>query len=212
MAPKHTSKVLPYLILSKKRITLFNPNKPSVYADTAMEDAAMNNIPSQASLESAMGGSGTINPLTENEMSSSQAKNLEEEDMVDFKSQDFNVPPLFGCNLSEENLKNDVWPYVLWAMLKIPLPKITSWAADATFDCLADFIEVASKVDKKFVVFPYSLSNYKLFSNLPPGVADLEGLPETIEDWLQYFPQAKPRAKGGNVYMALLNMPLFCVH
>jgi len=35
-------------------------------------------------------------------------------------------------------------------------------------------------------------------------VVDLNSLPEEIDDWLPYFPQAKPQAKGGNVYMALL--------
>jgi len=33
---------------------------------------------------------------------------------------------------------------------------------------------------------------------------DLDSLPEEVDEWLQYFPGAKPRAKGGNVYMALL--------
>jgi len=38
------------------------------------------------------------------------------------------------------------------------------------FDCLADFIKAAGKEDKKFIVFPYNLSNYKSMSALPPGV------------------------------------------
>jgi len=36
-------------------------------ADTSTKDAAMNNIPSQASLESTSGGSMTVDPLMENE-------------------------------------------------------------------------------------------------------------------------------------------------
>jgi len=41
-------------------------------------------------------------------------------------------------------------------------------------------------------------------SELPPGVVDLDSLPEEIDNWLSYFPQAKPHAKGGNIYTALL--------
>jgi len=39
---------------------------------------------------------------------------------------------------------------------------------------------------------------------LPPAIVDLDSLPEEVEEWLQYFPGAKPRTKGGNVYTALL--------
>jgi len=77
----------------------------------------MNDIPLQAGLESATGGSGAVNPPIEHETHSSQAKPSAEEEMVDFESQDFNIPPLFGQDLSEESLKDDKWPYVLWAML-----------------------------------------------------------------------------------------------
>jgi len=56
------------------------------------------------------------------------------------------------------------------------------------FDCLADFIKAAREEDKKFIVFPYHLSQYKAVSDLPEGVVDLDSLPEEINDWLAYFP------------------------
>jgi len=87
---------------------------------------------------------------------------------------------------------------------KDPLARKTRQAANAMFDCLADFIEVAGKEDKKFIVLLYNLSQYKAVSDLPEGIVDLDSLPEEIDKWLAYSPQAKPCTKGGNVYMAIL--------
>jgi len=70
--------------------------------------------------------------------------------------------------------------------------------------CLANFIEAASKEDKQFMVFPYNLSHYKQVNDLPGSITNIESLPEEVDEWLQYFLQAKPRAKGRNVYMAVL--------
>jgi len=92
----------------------------------------------------------------------------------------------------------------MWATLKIPAPEKPGNAADAMFDCLTDFIEAAADEDKQFRVFPYHLSRYKSVTDLPTPIADLDSLPEEVDDWLQYFPSAKPRVKGGNVYTALL--------
>jgi len=74
----------------------------------------------------------------------------------------------------------------------IPLPENQGRVADIMSDCLADFIEAAGKEDKKFIIFPYNLSNYKSVSDLPLGVVDLDSLLEEIDDWLPYFPQTKP--------------------
>jgi len=124
--------------------------------------------------------------------------------MLDFENEDFTIPPSFSHKLLEESLKDDEHLFVLWATLKIPMPENPGWVADAMFDCLANCIKAAGKEDKTFMVFPYNLSNYKSVSDLPPGVVDLEGLLVEINDWLHYFPQAKPRAKGSNVYTVLL--------
>jgi len=130
------------------------------------------------------------------------AKSVEEE--VNFKTEDFAVPPSFGHDLSEESIKTNNHPFVLWANLKIPTLEKPGNAADAMFDCLADFIEATGKEDKQFQVFPYHLSRYKLVMDLPPSITNLDSLPEEVDDWFNYFPGAKPRAKGGNVYMTLL--------
>jgi len=62
-------------------------------------------------------------------------------------------------------------------------------ATNALFDCLANFIEVAGKEDKQLMIFLYHLSNHKTVSKLPNVIMDVEGLPEEVNDWLQYFPQ-----------------------
>jgi len=163
------------------------------------DDAAMNNA-SQGGSASATGSSGAVDPPADQDQE--QNKTIDEE--VDFENKDFTVPPSFGCELLEESLKNDAHPYILWATLKILAPEKPGNAANAMFDCLADFIEAAAEEDKQFCVFPYHLSCYKSETNLPATITDLDSLPEEVDEWLQYFPGAKPRVKGGNVYMALL--------
>jgi len=86
--------------------------------------------------------------------------------------------------------------------LHIPLNPIN--AADMVFDRLANFIEAAMEEDKQFVVFPYHLSSYNLVNELPPLVDDVETLPDEVKDWLQYFPEAKPRRCGGDIYTPVL--------
>jgi len=49
---------------------------------------------------------------------------------------------------------------VIWATLKLNiLPNLVN-PSNVVFDGLADFIEAATEEDKKFVVFPYNLSEY----------------------------------------------------
>jgi len=117
------------------------------------EDAAMNDA-SQGGSASATGSSGVVDPPAAHMQDSD--KHIEEE--IDFENKDFAVPPSFGRELSEESLKTDVTPYVLWANLKIRAPEKPGNAADAMFDCLADFIEAAADEDKQFQMFPYHLS------------------------------------------------------
>jgi len=116
------------------------------------EDAAMNDA-SQGGSASATGSSGAVDPPAAH---TNSAHSHEEE--VDFESKDFAVPPSFGQELSEESLKTEATPYVLWANLKIPAPAKPGNTADAMFDCLADFIEAAADKDKQFWVFSYHLS------------------------------------------------------
>jgi len=162
------------------------------------DDAAMNDA-SQGSSASATGSSGAVDPPAERSRDSSKP-----EEEVDFENEDFAVPPSFARVITEETLRTDAQPHVLWATLKIPAPEKPGNAADAMFDCLADFIEAAADEDSHFCVFPYQLSRYQSLAALPQSIVDLDSLPEEVDDWLQYFPGAKPRAKGGNVYTALL--------
>jgi len=148
------------------------------------------NDASQGGSVSTTRSSGAVDPPAEKDKGSPEKSS--EADKINFENEDFMVPPSFGQELSEESLKEDGHPFVLWANLKIPLPENPGRAADAMFDCLADFIEAAGEEDKKFIIFPYNLSNYEAVSDLPPGVVDLDGLPNEVDEWLSYFPQAKP--------------------
>jgi len=170
---------------------------------TLVEDAAMQE--STSLLEGATNRSGTVDPPLIDRQSDEQtfSKNNSNEEVLDFDA-DFMVPPSFQQELSEEMLKDNQQPFVLWTTLKILLSENPGNVADAMFDCLADFIKAAGNEDKQFTVFPYNLSNYKQVNDLPALITNVESLPEEVDEWLQYFPQAKPRAKCGNVYTAAL--------
>jgi len=117
-------------------------------------------------------------------------ENEEEEETVEFsdKSQ---LPPLFSCLHSEETLYDKSHHYVLCATLELSLPSNPGNAGDALFDCLASFMQAASKEDILFILFPYHLSEYQAVANLLAGIVNIKTLPEEMDDWLHYFPQAK---------------------
>jgi len=75
---------------------------------------------------------------------------------------------------------------------------------DTVYDSLADFIDQVGSEDKHFTVFLYNLSEYRYVEDLPPAINDIDKLPEEADDWLAYFPQAKPCFWGGYIYMAVL--------
>jgi len=58
--------------------------------------------------------------------------------------------------------------------------------------------------DPHFVVYLYNLSAYKSIDNLPPPIKMADDLLDNIDEWLEYFPQARPWVSGGDMYMALL--------
>jgi len=66
---------------------------------------------------------------------------------------------------------------------------------------LVDFI---NQVGSYFMVVPYNLTEYQHVDNLPLAIDNIEKLPEEADKWLAYFPQAKPRFQGSNMYMAVL--------
>jgi len=79
------------------------------------------------------------------------------------------------------------------------------------FDTLDKFLTKMQEADHKFTVFPHNLSQYRSLTSLPLALDDPELLPTEVDDWLVYFPQAKPQFQGGNVYMTVLigtSMPL----
>ncbi len=58
--------------------------------------------------------------------------------------------------------------------------------------------------DDCFAVFPYNLSFYLDPGDLPPPLNNLDLVLDAIDEWLQYFPEAKPQAHGGNLYTLVL--------
>jgi len=94
-------------------------------------------------------------------------------------------------------------PFVLWATVKIPVLENPGNVANAMLNCLANFIKAAGKEDTYFMIFPYHLSKYSQVSNLPQAIVNIDSLPKEVDDWLQYFSQAKTRAKGGKSTLLL---------
>jgi len=101
-------------------------------------------------------------------------------------------------------LRDEQRPFVLWATLKLNILLNPNNAADTGFDGLADFIKLAMEEDEQFAIFPYHLSEYIVVDKLLPVINDVEMLPKEIEDWLQYFPDAKPPRQGGDIYTVVL--------
>jgi len=54
------------------------------------------------------------------------------------------------------------------------------------------------------MVFTHNLSEYELTDDLPQPIEDPDLLPDNVDGWLQYFPQACPRARRGYTYMSVL--------
>jgi len=60
------------------------------------------------------------------------------------------------------------------------------------------------EADRKFTVFPHNISKYGTLANLPCSIKEQEDLPTKVNEWLEYFPQAKPCFNGGDVYTSAL--------
>jgi len=104
----------------------------------------------------------------------------------------------------EETLHNNDWPYVFWASLWLPIPKDPVNPMAVVYDALEEFIVQMVEEDPNFVIYPYHLSNYESVEDLPPPIETPDGLPDDINEWLDYFPQAKPQISRGDTYTALL--------
>jgi len=114
------------------------------------------------------------------------------------------MPPSFSHPISEETLQDERCPFVQWAMLKFNIPPNSNNAEDIVYNWLADFIKQAGLEDKHFMVFLYNLSKYWHVEDLPPAIDGIENLLEEADEWIAYFPQAKPRFHGGDIYTAVL--------
>ncbi len=75
---------------------------------------------------------------------------------------------------------------------------------DAMFDTLDEFLTKMQEADRKFMVFPHNPSQYGSLMSLPAVLDDPECLPTKVNNWLIYFPQAKPHFQGGDVYTLAL--------
>ncbi len=113
-------------------------------------------------------------------------------------------PPSFARAFVASDLRTPDLPYIFWASIQIPIPPKLGNAADAMFDALDGFVTKMKEADRWFTVFPHNLSKYGTLENLPHIINDLENLPTEVDDWLVYFPQAKPRYNGGDVYTTAL--------
>ncbi len=121
-----------------------------------------------------------------------------------FDENPFQIPPSFGRPITEETLRDEEHPYVFWASLRLPIAKDPANPMAAVFDALEEFVSQFADEDPNFVIFPYNLSDYESVEDLPPPIETAEDIPDDIEEWLEYFPGAKPRVTGGDTYTALL--------
>jgi len=114
------------------------------------------------------------------------------------------LPPSFHRTITEEQLRDDDRPYVFWASLRIPIPKNPDDPVATMYDHLERFINQMLDVDAHFSVFPHNLSEYDDIEDLPEPIEDPDQLPGEVDEWLEYFPGARPRARGGFTYTQVL--------
>jgi len=136
--------------------------------------------------------------------SSNNCNNWVAKEEINFEENHFQIPPLFNQPINKETLCDDDCPYVFWALLWLPIPKDPVNPMAAVFDALKDFIMKLANEDPNFVVFPHNVSKYESVEDLPPPIETLDDLPRDIDEWLLYFPQAKPRISSGDMYNVLL--------
>jgi len=92
----------------------------------------------------------------------------------------------------EETLHDDEHPHVFWASLHLPILQNPGNLMAAVYDTLEEFVMQFVEEDPHFVVYPYNLSAYKSIEDLPLPIEMADNLPDDIDDWLEYFLQAKP--------------------
>jgi len=113
-------------------------------------------------------------------------------------------PPSFTQAFIAQDLCTPDLPHIFWASIQIPVLLTPSNATDAMFDALDEFMTKMKEADRRFTIFLHNLSKYGTLDNLPHPLNDLEDLPMEVDDWLVYFPQAKPCYNGGDIYTTAL--------
>jgi len=173
---------------------------PSKVATEDEDNASMrDNSPSSKASESE-----TSKPTSNDQDDDAQRDRRAEEEEIDFEESQFQIPPSFSRPITEETLRDSDHPYVFWASLRLPIPKNPVNPMAAVFDALEEFVTTLAEEDPCFVVFPHNVSEYESVDDLPTPIESPEDLPGDIDEWLTYFPQAKPRVSGGDTYTTLL--------
>jgi len=75
---------------------------------------------------------------------------------------------------------------------------------DAVFEAINEMFTKLQEADREFSVLPHNLSKYGSLINMPKVINDPDGIPTKVEDWLEYFPQAKPHFSRGDLYTSAL--------
>jgi len=116
----------------------------------------------------------------------------------------FFQPPLFSRALVAQDLHTPNLQHIFWASIHIPLPPSPTNAMDTMFNALDEFVAKMQEANQRFLIFPHNLLQYRSLESLPQVINDPELIPTEVNDWLVYFPQAKPRFQGSNVYTSVL--------
>jgi len=115
------------------------------------------------------------------------------------------LPPSFHHTLTKETLCDNDCPYIFWASIQIPIPEKPDDPVTMMFKHLANFMIHMLEADTHFTMFPHNLSKYELLEDLPELLEDPDHIPSEVDDWLEYFPGAKPHASSSYMYnLALL--------
>jgi len=124
--------------------------------------------------------------------------------VLEIEEEDEPLPPSFQRTITEEILRDGDRPYVFWANIRFPIPEKPEDPVATMFDHLERFMHNMLEADAHFTVFPHNLSEYESIEDLPEPLEDPDQIPGEVEDWLEYFPGARPRARGGFTYTSAL--------
>jgi len=101
-------------------------------------------------------------------------------------------------------LCNDDHPYIFWASLKLHIPKDPVNPMAAVYNVLEEFMTMLAEEDLHFVVYHHNLSKFNSVEDLLLPIETVDDLLDDINEWMTYFPQAKPCILGGDTCMVLL--------